>query len=297
MTQGHIRISRSIMEWRWSDDPIMVYFWIHILLMANWKDREWHDKVIKRGSFVTTISNLSGQLNLSTQQVRTCLDRLKTGGEIKTNSSNTHTLITICKYDDYQCQVTNEQQTDNKPTTTTEEYNTSDTNVSSYSIQESKNIKKEGDTIVSPKKEKIDFTFIQKLWNDSMTRTRKIPKVASLSQARKDKISLRISEMGGWDGAKDIIAQCFAKINESDFCNGENKDVWVATFDWFFTNDKNWLKVLEGNYDNRQRKSQLDILAENVAKAHEYYGRQYGYGGASAYGDPAGGRQDSPDEQ
>lgn len=299
MTQGNIRISRSITDWRWYDNPIMVYVWLHLLLMANWRDKEWHDKVIKRGSFVTTLSSLSGQLNLSFQQVRTCLDRLKSGGEIKTTSSNSFTIITICKYDDYQCSITNEQQTNNKPITTTEEYNTSDTKVSSYSIQEEKKEKnKEEDTVVSSEKEhrhSLDFDYILKLWNDSARRS--IPKVRSLSKERKEKIKLRVAEMGGWEKARDILSECFVKLGESDFCNGSN-GIWVANIDWFFKNSQNWLKVLEGNYDNRQQKSQLEILAENVAKADAYYEQRYhGYGGASPYGNQTGGGPYGPDEQ
>lgn len=310
MKEGYIRIARDIEDWRWSDEPVMMYFWIRILLMANWKDKEWHDKVVKRGSFITTVANLSTQLNLSVKQVRTCLDRLRAGGEVTTDTSNNHSVITICKYDDYQSPTANEGQMngnpegkcrDNERATTKEykEYNTSDTNVSSYSIlkerREEKKKEKEEDTGVSSKKDGADFPFIQKLWNDSMARTGKIPKVASISQARKDKINLRISEMGGWENAKKTIAECFRKINESDFCNGENDQVWVATFDWFFKNEKNWLKVFEGNYDNRHRKTQLEILAENIRKADEYYERQYA--GASAYGVPPGGGFDGPDEQ
>lgn len=143
MAQGYIKLYRSIEDWEWIDDPVMFYFWGRILLMANWESKRWHGKEIERGSFVTTLSSLSGKLNLSVQQIRTCLNRLKAGGEIKTISTNAYTLVTICKYDDYQGCATNEQQTNNKqdnnPTTTTkEEYNTSDTKVSSYSIQENK---------------------------------------------------------------------------------------------------------------------------------------------------------------
>ena len=220
MTQGHIRISRAILDWRWIDEPVMVYFWLHILLMANWCDKEWHETIIKRGTFITTISNLSGKLNLSVQQVRTCIKRLQDGGEIKTHTSNSHTLITICKYDDYQSPVTNEQQTNNKPTTNEEqtnnkritttkeykeEYNTSDTKVSSYSIQEEKKKKKEEDTLVSSEKEPADFSLVLKLWNDSASRS--IPKVRMLSPARKEKVRLRIKEMGGMDEAKEILAK------------------------------------------------------------------------------------------
>lgn len=154
----------------------------------------------------------------------------------------------------------------------------------------------EGDTAVSPKKEQIDYDLVRKLWNDSMKR--KVPKIKGLSGARKEKVKVRVEEMGGWDEAEKILRECFRKINESEYCNGENNQVWVATFDWFFTNDKNWMKVYEGNYDNRQRKSQLDILTENVAKADAYYEQRYrGYGGASPYGNQTGGGPYGPDEQ
>ena len=274
MKEGYIRIARDIEDWRWSDEPVMMYFWIRILLMANWKDKEWHDKVVKRGSFITTVANLSTQLNLSVKQVRTCLDRLRAGGEVTTDTSNNNTVITICKYDDYQSQTANEGQMngnpedkcrDNERATTKEykEYNTSDTNVSSYSIpkerREEKKKEKEEDTGVSSKKDGADFPFIQKLWNDSSTRS--IPKVRMLSPARKEKVRLRIKEMGGMEEAKEILATCFKKISESDFCNGATGK-WTATFDWFFENEKNWLKVLEGNYDNRKEKSRLDQRAE-----------------------------------
>lgn len=118
-----------------------------------------------------------------------------------------------------------------------------------------------------------------------------------LSPARKEKVRLRIKEMGGMEEAKATLATCFQKISESDFCNGATGK-WTATFDWFFENEKNWLKVLEGNYDNRQQKSQLEILAENVAKADAYYEQRYrGYGGASPYGNQTGGGPYGPDEQ
>lgn len=311
MNTGHIKLHRSIEEWEWIDEPIMFYFWVRILLMANWEDRRWHGEVIERGSFVCSLSGLSDRLNLSIQQVRTCLSRLQSNKQIVTDSTNKRTKVTICKYDDYQGCPTNEQQTNNTPannpaTTTKEEYNynTSDTNVSSYSnsIQEEKKEKESSVTDV-PEDEKRgrpvspppDFSFVLKLWNDSATRS--IPKVRMLSPARKEKVRLRIKEMGGMEEAKEILATCFKKISESDFCNGATGK-WTATFDWFFENEKNWLKVLEGNYDNRKEKSRLEQLAELYKQGNEYYEQQYrGYGSASPYGDPSGSRDDGPDEQ
>jgi len=298
MNQGYIRLYRSLEDWEWIDDPVMFYFWGRILLMANWEDRRWHGKVIQRGSFVTTIASLASKLRLSVKQVRTCLDRLKKGKEISVCTANNYTHVTICKYDDYQCLGANEGQMKGKcegkeRATTKEVYNTSDTKVSSYSIQEENN-KKEEDTIVSSQKEPSDFDFVLKLWNDSARRS--VPKVRMLSPARKEKVKLRVREMGGWEEAKRILPTCFKKLNDSDFCNGSTGK-WTATFDWFFENEKNWMKVLEGNYDNRQERTALEQLSESITKADQFYAQRYGYAGSSACGVPADGWGDDPDEQ
>jgi hypothetical protein len=69
---------------------------------------------------------LAHQTGLSLQKTRTCLDRLIECGCINKKSTNKYTLITICKYSDYQDlpeennkQITNKQQTNNKQITTT----------------------------------------------------------------------------------------------------------------------------------------------------------------------------------
>ena len=295
MNQGYIKLFRSIEDWEWIDEPVMFYFWGRILLMANWEEKRWHGEVVERGSFITSLSNLSEHLHLSVQQVRTCLSRLQFNKQIYLDSTNKRTKVTICKYEDYQGCVTNEQQTNNtqanKRTTTTKEvYNTSDTKVSSYSIQEEKK-KKEGDTDVSPKKAPSDFDFVLQLWNSSMRRV--VPKVRMLSPARKEKVRLRIKEMGGMDKARETLTECFRKIDESDFCNGSNAPQWVASFDWFFDNEKNWMKVLEGNYDNKKTASRIEQYADTSKKAKDLLSILYGSGNERT----TDGFGDTPDEQ
>ena len=320
---GYIRIDRRIF-----DDPAFysVRFprpWalIDLIQMARYKPGgefvNGRYVSLERGQLCKSIRALATRWKWDEKTVSSFLKELSIGGLITLkfpqSKGGLTNVISIVNYDSFDDDSNSESHTDSYTDShvdshsdshaiyieNKEEYNTSDTNVSSYSIpkerREEKKKEKEEDTGVSSKKDGADFPFIQKLWNDSMARTGKIPKVASISQARKDKINLRISEMGGWENAKKTIAECFRKINESDFCNGENDQVWVATFDWFFKNEKNWLKVFEGNYDNRHRKTQLEILADNIRKADEYYERQYA--GASAYGVPPGGGFDGPDEQ
>ena len=302
MGTGHIVIPRAIEEWEWIDDKTMFYFWIRIILMANWEEKRWHGETVEKGSFITSLGILSKTLGLSVRQVRTCLDRLINDKQIVIETTNKRTKVTICNYDGYQGHATSRRQTNDKQgvkkLTTTKEYDTTDTNVSLYPIQETLfKEEEEGDTTVSPKKVEIDFLLIKWLWNDSMKG--KVPKIQALSESRKEKIKLRVAEMGGWAEAEKILPECFKKINESEFCNGENDNKWVATFDWFFTNDKNWIKVSEGNYDNRQRKTQLEIMAENYKKASAYYEQRHrGYGDSpSPYGGQAGSGPYGTDEQ
>ena len=52
------------------------------------------------------------------------------------------------------------------------------------------------------------------------------------------------------------MAALFQKIESTPFLKGENKRNWVANFDWVFANEQNWVKVLEGNYDERKNSKQ-----------------------------------------
>ena len=46
------------------------------------------------------------------------------------------------------------------------------------------------------------------------------------------------------------VLQAMEKIRTSNFLQGNNKTGWQIAFDWFI-NKSNFLKVLEGNYDDK----------------------------------------------
>ena len=296
MGTGYIKIHRAIEDWEWADDCIMFYFWVRILIKANREDKQWRGIMVKRGSLVTTVSSLSRELKLSVKQVRTCIDRLIKGKEITVNTANNNTHITICKYDDYQLPEAKVRQIkgkceDKSAATTKEEYNTSDTKVSSYSILEEK--KKDVDTDVSPQKvtrNYIDYNLVMEMWNSLIDRC---PKVRGITDARKEKIRLRVGEMGGWETAKVTMSECFRKINDSDFCTGVSGN-WTATFDWFFLNPQNWVKVLEGNYDNKRQASRIEQFADVSRGAKDLLSTMY-YGSSNER--TTNGFADTPDEQ
>ena len=78
-----------------------------------------------------------------------------------------------------------------------------------------------------------------------------LPKVQKLSEARKHKIKARLIEFGKQEAWLPTVEALFEQIVASDFLRGNNSHQWTATFDWVFDNPKNWVKVLEGNYDNK----------------------------------------------
>lgn len=99
------------------------------------------------------------------------------------------------------------------------------------------------------KSDSVPYAKIRDLWNETCEG---FNSVHVLSKSRKAKISVRVTEMGGVEKAMETIGELFRKVSESKFLNGDNDRSWKASFDWVFENDKNWVKVMEGNYDNRE---------------------------------------------
>ena len=112
LTMGHIKLFRKIQEWEWYGDPIMVAFWVHLLVNANYEDKKWRGMEIKRGEFVTSLSALASEIGISVSQVRTCLNRMRDSKQITIVSTNKMTKITICNYDAYQAKCKDESQAD-----------------------------------------------------------------------------------------------------------------------------------------------------------------------------------------
>ena len=112
--EGWIKIHRSIEEWEWEGDPLMYYFWVRLLVRVNYEDTEWKGITVPRGSMITSLANLAHDMHLSVKQVRTYTERLSKRGQIVTETTNKWTLITICKYEDYQGCTETKGQTERK---------------------------------------------------------------------------------------------------------------------------------------------------------------------------------------
>ena len=80
-----------------------------------------------------------------------------------------------------------------------------------------------------------------------------LPQIKKLNDNRRQKIKTRLHEFGNdpkeWLG---FVRELFTRVASSSFLCGENNHEWTCTFDWLFENDKNWVKVVEGNYDDNR---------------------------------------------
>lgn len=126
---GFIKIHKQILSWEWYNDPNTFRLFIHLLLNANFKSNRWHGVEILPGQLVTGRKVLAEDLKLSEQEIRTSLSKLKSTSEITIQSTNKFSIITICKWEEYQTSASEDQptkqptkhQTSNQQSTTLEE--------------------------------------------------------------------------------------------------------------------------------------------------------------------------------
>jgi len=99
---GYIKLWRRFLEWEWYDDNNCKAVFIHCLLKANYKEKNWRGKTIGRGQFFTSVDTLSMELHLTVKQIRMALSKLEMTGEIIKKGASEGTYITVCNYESYQ---------------------------------------------------------------------------------------------------------------------------------------------------------------------------------------------------
>ena len=148
---GWIKIHRTMLDWEWYDDINTKVLFIHCLLLANHKAKEWHGITIERGTFITSYHTLAEETGLSYQQVRTSLNKLKVTHELTFKPTNKYSVISICNYDTYQ--VLDELKQHSKSQSNTQSDNSQVTTTKNV-----KNVRNKETSIVPPKNKFIKPT-------------------------------------------------------------------------------------------------------------------------------------------
>lgn len=281
--EGWIKLHRSLLDWEWYSDGDMVRVFLHLLLCAAHDDMRWQGVEVKRGQVVVSQNEIAEALHVGRQVVRTCLGRLKKTGEITakgTRGTNGFTIVTILNYGRYQgaenanhlltnsatiCptnSLTNSEQpiTDGKSASCEAENKHANqfsnhlpnhlgsakltNNTRNNNIYNNKLSSLRSDN--SSDKSDLDFDRFMDYFNSELEKNKSvIPHLQSMTPQRKNHIRARCREYG-----KKKLAEAVQKAAASGYLNGNNNRGWVATFAWFIR-PNNFLKVLEGNYDNK----------------------------------------------
>ena len=255
METGYIKLHRSMRDWEWYHDLPVYRLFTCMLFMANWKDKRWQGLEIKRGQFVSSISNLSAESDLTVKQVRGALKKLESTGEVASKRTNKYSLYTIINYSSYQDDPRPEgNQKGKREAGEGQAEGTLRANKGQQLKKDKKERKEEGKSMSHPFASEVVTR-----WNALAAVQPNLATVKTVSKTRANKLNTRIKE--------GFTIEQFVKVLEevevSDFLLGKSGD-WAVTFDWLITNDSNWVKVVEGNYRNKEQSGRKSILFEST---------------------------------
>ena len=114
----YIKLDRKLLEWKWWHDINTTRLFLYLLLRANWKDGFFKTMTVPRGSLISSYPKLADATSLTINETRTAISHLKSTGEITVKPYSNYSVITVCNYNLYQSDHTQEhsQTTDNPQT-------------------------------------------------------------------------------------------------------------------------------------------------------------------------------------
>ena len=94
-TRGFVAFPRGLIDWEWYTEPNTARLFFHLLLTANWQEKQWQGITIHPGELVTSQSQLAKQLNLSIRNVRTALEHLQATGYVTVRTGTKYSVVSI----------------------------------------------------------------------------------------------------------------------------------------------------------------------------------------------------------
>lgn len=197
-----VKIHRKITDWEWYTDANTYRLFTHLLYKANYKTNRWMGIDILPGQLVMGRKELARQLKLSEQEIRTSISKLKSTSEITIKSTNKYSIVTICKWEDYQVSAKDDQPTD-QPTDQQSSNQQSTTLKEREEVKEEKNEGKR--TKTPPSLSEIESYFSEKIIEKglALNATKEAIKFQSFYDSKnwmvgKNKMTKWKSAVSGW---------------------------------------------------------------------------------------------------
>ena len=251
---GWIKIHRQIQKhWIWNNSDYLKA-WISILINVNHEEKKVliHGELMNcdRGESLLSLANWTKIFGKgwTIRKTRTFLNLLKKDSMIDIEGCRKTTRIRVCNYDSYQeqrqandTQTTSKRQANDKQTTT----NKNDKNNNNIYTHENVEQSSTSESVKNEKGIEINYQGLIDMFNKEFEGL--LPKVVKLTNSRKKAIKNRIAE-----NSKEDVIKVFKNVKSSDFLLGKGKK-WKCNFDFIF-NSSNFVKILEGNYNDKQEK-------------------------------------------
>ncbi len=267
---GYILLSRKLLDSEiMAKPPLYLKVWIYLLANAQHKDY----KGLKRGQLFTSIPKIQEAMSYmvgyrketpSYKQVRGVLDWLRFPREGTTKderrgamidiTKGTHgMIITIVNYDLYQDPKNYEGHSEghNEGIAKDERRARQGHNIN----KNDKNDKNDKEKTLVKESVKIDYQNIVEQYHSLCP---SLPRVIKLTPKRKTAIKARVNEYD-----KTTLIDVFKKAEASNFLSGRDGKWRGATFDWILK-ASNFLKIVEGNYDERPTKNNREKISGTV---------------------------------
>lgn len=107
------------------------------------------------------------------------------------------------------------------------------------------------DTSIS-KKDEIDYAYIKEQWEIIC------PMLASIRDLNPKRKKAIANTLKNNNANVDDMIKCFKIIASSEFCKGDNKQAWKATFDWIINDTKSCFnRLLEGEFSKNRYEHEL----------------------------------------
>lgn len=260
--QGWVKIYRDLLDNElWSDKPFTKgQAWVDLLLLANHKDKNVligsHTEMVERGSFITSELKLMERWGWGRKKVKLFLNFLESQKMIERNANNKRTAITIVNYGFYQdCDLEKEQQKNIKGTAKEQRRDSKGTQT-----RKKERMKEYIDTDVSIKQHSIQS--IIDAWNQLEPYGIKMIYRINPGSKRCTSLIALLEQFG-----EEKVIQAVDKVKQSDFLQGKTDARFSLNFDWFI-NPNNFVKVLEGKYDERHDKKPATKNNNNFERRH-----------------------------
>lgn len=275
-----VKFYRNIVDWKWFHVPEMVQLIMYFVCKADHEPYYVDGVLIERGKVCIPRKEICSELAIGEQTYKTCIKRLINDKKIATSNELFRiAIITVLDFSRYVVEEHPNVQAPSKPkeqpqpepqpatvsALTNDAPNIDDAVIVGTDSLFIDEIVLDDKPESKPKKKvEVDCDFIVRLYHD---RCPSLPRVLKLTDKRKMKIRVRFEEM---KFNYETLQEVFDKCEASYFMRGDNKRGWKADFDWIFTNSQNWVKVLEGKYDNQPNIYNAHGTAPNLSTAVGY---------------------------